>query len=108
MWGSAAECDLRLIERQLYSVARLGPHRVSCCFIDVMLLFAMYVLFNVNSKSNHCYSAIFLLLLPEYDIPKLQPQPIHWNLEYEGVERNCKVFPADPGSNVELPSKHCV
>ena len=34
VWGSAAECHLQLLERQVYSVARLCPNQT----IDVMLL----------------------------------------------------------------------
>ena len=39
VWGSAAECHLQLLERQVYSVTRLCLIIVSChCVIDVMLL----------------------------------------------------------------------
>ena len=31
-------------------------------------------------------SVSFHLLLPEFDIPKLWPQLIHWSLKYQGVE----------------------
>ena len=37
--GSAAECHLQLLERQVYSVSRLRPDQSSYrCVIDVMLL----------------------------------------------------------------------
>ena len=37
VWWSAAECNLQLLERQVYSVARLCPSRVSRrCIIDVV------------------------------------------------------------------------
>ena len=44
VWGSADGCHLQLLDRQVYSVARLSP--VSChCVIDVMLLgYVQYVL----------------------------------------------------------------
>ena len=39
VWGSAAECHLQLLKREVYSVARLSFIRLSCrCVIDVMLL----------------------------------------------------------------------
>ena len=39
-WGSAAECHFQLLERKVYSVARLCPdHILSCrCVIDVMFV----------------------------------------------------------------------
>ena len=37
VWGSAAECHFQLLERQVYSVARLCPIRVYCrCVIIVV------------------------------------------------------------------------
>ena len=39
VWGSPAECLLQLLERQVYSVARLRPDQRSChCIIYLMLL----------------------------------------------------------------------
>ena len=54
LWcGSAAECHLQLLERQVYSVARL-------CHDQIFLLChrrhvaALCMLYNVISNSNHC------------------------------------------------------
>ena len=39
VWGSAAECHLQLLERQVYSVSMLCPHLSSCrCVIDIVWL----------------------------------------------------------------------
>ena len=56
VWGSAAECHLQLLERQVYSVARLCPGRTFwslCRRRDVAALCCM--LYKVNSNSNHCF-----------------------------------------------------
>ena len=62
VWGSATKCHLQLLERQVYSVARLCPDRASCrCAIDVMLL--GLVCCTVLIRPLITCSAIFHLLL---------------------------------------------
>ena len=50
VWGSAAECHLQLLERQVYSVARLCPDQSFVSF----LVAALCMLYKVNSNSNYC------------------------------------------------------
>ena len=54
MWVSAAECFLRLLERQVYSVARLCPDQcfLSLCYRGRVARLSM--LYKVNANSNHC------------------------------------------------------
>ena len=54
VWRSAAERHLQLLERQVYSVARLCPDQsfLSLCLRRRVAGFSM--LYKVNSNSNHC------------------------------------------------------
>ena len=54
VWGSAAECHLQLLERQVYSVARLCLDQTFLslwhrCHVD-----ALCMLCKVNLNSDHC------------------------------------------------------
>ena len=49
VWGAAAECHLQLLERQVYSEAR-----VCRCVIDVMLLGGVCC-----TRLNHCLFSLF-------------------------------------------------
>ena len=61
--------------------------RISCrCVIDVMLLGCACCTMLIQSRTTVC-SVSSLLLQPEFDASELQPQPIHWSLKYQGVER---------------------
>ena len=84
MWGSAAEYHLQLLERQVYSVARLCPDQsfLSLCHRCVAGLSRRLIrtLITVCSVSFH-------MLLLEFDIPELRLRLINWNLKYRGVER---------------------
>ena len=53
VWGSAAECHLQLLERQVYSVARLCPDP-TFLLCHRRIVAALSVLYKVNSNSNHC------------------------------------------------------
>ena len=83
VWGPAAECELQLLERQVYSEARLLVRVSSRCVIDVVWL--GLVCTRLIQTLNTVCSASFYLLLLEFDIPELQPRLIHWSLKYYGV-----------------------
>ena len=59
VWGSAAECHLQLLERQVHSVARLCPdqsflslcHRRRVAGLSMLLMVNSY---KVNLNFNHC------------------------------------------------------
>ena len=53
VWWSAAECHLQLLERQVYSVARLCNDLtfLSLCRLHVA---ALCMLYKVNLSSNYC------------------------------------------------------
>ena len=50
VWGSGAECHLQLLERQVYSVARLGPDEafLSLCHRHHVAALCMF------KQTNHC------------------------------------------------------
>ena len=52
-WGSAAKCHLQLLERLVYSLARLCPDQtfLSLCYLRHVT--ALCMLYKVNSNSNH-------------------------------------------------------
>ena len=52
--GSAAECHLQLLERQVYSVARLCPDQTFLSLCYRRHVAALCILCKVNSNSNHC------------------------------------------------------
>ena len=54
VWGSAAECHLQLLERQVYSVARLCPDQIFLSLRHWRYVAALCKLYKVNSNSNHC------------------------------------------------------
>ena len=54
VWGSAAECHLQLLERQVYSVARLCPDQTFLSLGHRRHVTALCVLYKVNLNSNHC------------------------------------------------------
>ena len=54
VWGSAAECHLQLLKRQVYSVARLCPDQTFLSLCHRYHVAALFMLYNVNSNSNHC------------------------------------------------------
>ena len=54
VWGSAAECQLQLLERLVYSVARLCADH---CFLSLCHrhhVAGLCMLYKDNSNSNHC------------------------------------------------------
>ena len=53
VWGSAAECHLQLLERQVYSVARLCPDQNFLSLSHRCRVAGLSMLYMVNSNSNH-------------------------------------------------------
>ena len=54
VWGSAAECHLKFLERQVYAVARLCPDQTFLSLCHRRHIDAQCMLHKVNSNSNHC------------------------------------------------------
>ena len=54
VWGSAAECHLQLLDRLVYSVARLCHDQTFLSLCHRRRIAALCMLYNVNSNSNHC------------------------------------------------------
>ena len=77
VWGSAAERHLLLLERQVYSVARLCADQSSLCHRRCEA-------WHTNSNTNHC---LYSELLSAYSRVRHTRQLIHWSLKYHGVER---------------------
>ena len=77
VWASAAECQLHLLERQVYLVARLCPRQTFLsCFIDVMLLHCVCCTRLIRTRIIVC-SVSFHLLLSEFDIPERAAAAAH-------------------------------
>ena len=53
VWGTAAECHPQLLERQVYSVARLSPDESFLSLCHRRLVAGLGMLYTVNSNSNH-------------------------------------------------------
>ena len=69
VWGSAAECHLQLLERQVYWVARLCSDQTFLSLCYRRHVAALCMLHKINSNSNHCLfselpSASFRVRLP--------------------------------------------
>ena len=54
VWGSAAECHLQLLGRQVYSVAILCPDQSFLSLCHRRRVVGLSMLYKVNSNSNHC------------------------------------------------------
>ena len=54
LWGSASECHLQLLERQIYSVARLCHDQTLSSLCHQRHVAALCMLYKVNSNSNCC------------------------------------------------------
>ena len=54
VWGSAAECHFRQLERQVYWVGRLCPDQTFSSLYHRRHVDALCMLYQVNSNSNHC------------------------------------------------------
>ena len=67
MWGSAAECHLKLLERQVYSVARFCPDQSFLSLCHRRNVAGLSMFYKVNSNSNHCLFSELPLLLLEFD-----------------------------------------
>ena len=87
LWGSAAECHLRLLEHQLPGdlVARLCPDQSCLWCYDIVWLWLACCTRLIQTLITVC-SVSFHMLLLEFDILMLQLQLIHWSLKYQGVE----------------------
>ena len=82
VWGSATECHLQLLERQLYSVARLCPDQTLLSLCHGRHVAALCMLYKVNAISNHCLFSE----LPSASV-RVRLQLIHYSLHYRSVER---------------------
>ena len=87
MSGSAAECHLQLLERQVYSVARLCPDHSFLSLCHWRRVAGLSMLYKVNSNSNHCLFSELPSASTRVRHPELRPQLIYWSLKYQGVER---------------------
>ena len=88
VWGSAAECHLKRLERQVYSVARLCPDQSSLSLCHRRRVTWQSMLFMVNSNSNHClFNELPSGSTIEFDLPGQRQQLIHWSVKFQGVER---------------------
>ena len=85
MWGSAAECHLMLLERQVFFGGQASSGSVSCCIIDVVWLGLVCCTRLIRTLITVCSTSFYLLLL-EFDILELRLQLIRWSLKYQGVE----------------------
>ena len=54
VWGSAAECHLQLLERQVYSMTRRCPDQSFLPLCHRRRVAGLSILYKVNSNSNHC------------------------------------------------------
>ena len=88
VWGSAAECHLQLLERQVYSVARLCHDQSFLSLCHRRRVVGLTMLYKVkNSNSNHSlFSERPSASTRVRYIPELRPHPIHWSLKYQGEE----------------------
>ena len=88
MWGSAAECHLLLLERQVYSVAKLCSDQIFLSLYHLRRVAGLSRLVKVNSNSNHLSvqraSNCFYARDRQFE---LRPQLIHWSLKYRDVQR---------------------
>ena len=53
VWRSAAECNLQLFERQVYSVASLCPDQTFLSLCHQRNVAALCIFYKVNSNSSH-------------------------------------------------------
>ena len=81
--GSAAKRHLQLHERQVYSVAKLCPHR-SLLLCHIRNVAGLSILYKVNSYCNHC-------LFSELPSASTKVRHTRYPLEFE-VSR-CKELP---------------
>ena len=87
VWGSAALCHLQLLERQVYSVARLCPDQSFLSLCHRRRVAGLCMLYKVNSNSTHCLFTELPSASTRVRHTELRPQLIHWSLKYQGVER---------------------
>ena len=110
--GSAAECHLQLLERKVFSVARLCPDQSFLWLCHRRRVAGISMLYNVNSNSNHfLFSELPSAPILEFDISELRPQLIHGSLKYQGVGRPdllCLSYRLRFECACKWPSQHCV
>ena len=100
--GSAAECHLQLLERQVYSVASWSDQTfLSLCHWRHVV--ALCMLYKVNSNSNCSVSFHLLLQSSTYPSCICSSSIRVWSIKVYNVPI-CKVFSAGPDSCVEWPS----
>ena len=86
MRGSAAECHLQLLERQMYSEATLCHDQSFLLLCHRRCIAGPSMLYKVNANSNDCLFSELPSLSTRVQHPELWPQLIHWRLKYQRVE----------------------
>ena len=89
--GSAAECHLQLLERQVYLVARLCPDLSILSLCHRRRVAGLSMLYKVNSNSNYCLFS--LLLSASTSVQHTRSAAAAHPLEFE-VSR-CRTFQFD-------------
>ena len=109
LWGSAAECHLQLLERQVYSVARLCTDQTFLslshrCHVAVCCTRLIW-------NSNHCLFSE----LPSASVRVRHTRAAVAAHQFEFKVSRCRtshpicmVFPTGSDSCVEWPSLHCL
>ena len=87
VWGSGGECNLQLLERQVYSVARHCRDQSFLLLCHRHNVASLSILYNVNSNSNHGLFSEFPSASTRVRHLELRLQLIYWSLKYQGVER---------------------
>ena len=77
VWGFAAECHLQLLERPVYSVARLCHDQTFLLLCHRRHVGALCMLYKFNSNSNYCLFSELPSDSAEFVTIELQRQLIH-------------------------------
>ena len=107
VWGTAAECHFQLLERQVYSVARLFPDQTFLSWCHRCHVATLCMLYKVNSNSNHCMFSE--LPSASVRVRRIRAATAAHPLEFEvsRCRKNvpiCKVFPTCSDSIEDWPS----
>ena len=105
VWGSAAECHLQLLERQVYLVAILRPNQSLLSLGHQRRVDGLWMLFKVNSNSNHWLFS---------DLPSASTRvrhtqsaatahPFEFEVSMCRTSQFARCFQPGPGSRNDLP-----
>ena len=89
--GSAAESHLQLVERQVYSVARLCSDQSFLLLCHRRRVADLSIGHKVNSNYNHCLFCELSSASTRVRHTELRPQHIHWSLKYQCADR-CSLY----------------